>query len=110
MSIKSRFRGPVSGVVVAITLVGSMPAVAVDSVGVGRVVGCTFPGHGIGNDFAGYGLGGMHRDSMRGGLPRDHLHHTENIETAFGYYDGFSYGDECYLLDNEFRYRRHACE
>ena len=110
MFIKSKLLGLASGVVIAITLVRSVPAVAVDSVGGGRVVGSTIPGRGIGNDFAGDGLSGIHRDSMRGRLPRDHLHHTENIETVFGYYDGFSYGDECYVLDNEFRYRRHACE
>jgi hypothetical protein len=76
-------------------------------VGGGRIGGSAFPGRSIGQDFAGLGLGGMRRD---GRFLRDHLHHYGNVGTALGYYDGFSYGDECPLLEPEFRYRPEVCE
>jgi hypothetical protein len=76
----------------------------------GHVGGGAFPGRGFGSDFAGFGLGGTNPDLTDGGFPRDHLHHYGYADAPLGYYDGFSYGDGCSLLDREFRHRPDFCE
>ena len=76
----------------------------------GHVGGGAFPGRGFGSDFAGFGLGWTNPDLTDGRFPRDHLHHHGYADAPLGYYDGFSYGDGCSLLDREFRHRPDFCE
>jgi hypothetical protein len=76
----------------------------------GHTGGGAFPGRSFGSDFAGFGLGGTNPDITDGRSPRDHLHHYGYADAPLGYYDGFSYGDGCSLLDREFRHRSDICE
>jgi hypothetical protein len=75
----------------------------------GQISGAAFLSRGIGSDFAGFGLDGTSRGISDSGFVRNHLHHQDRC-IPLGYYDGFSYGNDCALLDREFQHRPGICE
>jgi hypothetical protein len=75
----------------------------------GHIGSIAFTGRGIGRDFAGYGLDGTSHGISDSGFVRDHLHRHDH-STLLGYYDGFSSGEDCALLDREFGHRPAVCE
>jgi hypothetical protein len=75
----------------------------------GQISGAAFLSRSIGGDFAGFGLEGTSRGISDSGFVRDHLHHQDR-GMPLGYYDGFSHGNDCALLDREFQHRPGICE